>query len=339
MVNGDNVYTSVGGRVFAIDRISGNLKWRFPQLDPIAGSFRTAPILVGDVLVAVGDNKIVYGIDPASGETKWTSNTPGSPIGQPVVVDNRYFAVAQSNNSVALLNGADGQPVWTAPYKVEGGIVGSIGSYGSEVLIFNSQQELLSVNAGAPNKPTWKRTFQQLPPTAKPIVFGEAIYVYSGPYLVSLNAATGIPRWQVATGIQPVYSPAVSADGIAVVGADGKAMIYDLAREPLTKKPIELGSGPIASPIIVGSQTVTGTSIAGAPTTRTMPLFLVPTSNGALNLVNPTEGIKWSFIVRPLDLDGPGTSNSRPGGGGMGGPGGGGMGGPGGGGMGGPGGG
>ncbi|RYG47582.1 hypothetical protein EON79_06930, partial [bacterium] len=27
LVNGDNVYTSVGGRVFAIDRISGNLKW------------------------------------------------------------------------------------------------------------------------------------------------------------------------------------------------------------------------------------------------------------------------------------------------------------------------
>lgn len=330
LVVGDSVYTSIGGRVFAIDKATGNLKWRYPQLDPIAGTFRSAPVFVGGLIVAVGDNKVVYAIDPATGENKWTSNTTSAPLGQPVVVDDRYVAIGQSNNTIALLNAADGQPVWTAPYKVEGGLVGSIGAVGSNVLAFNSAQELVSINANT-QKPDWRRAFQQLPPTARPIVYGDTIYVYSGGFLVALNSASGLPKGQVLTNLQLAFNPAVGVDGIAAVSVDGKVMVYDTQRQPLMKAPLDLGSGPIAAPIIVGSFTETVTSPTGATSNRTVPLVLVPTSNGALNLVNPATGVKWSFIVRPLDTD---ASNGKPnsgGPGGFGGPGGpGGFGGPGG---------
>ncbi|CAN5520368.1 hypothetical protein BH11ARM2_BH11ARM2_23550 [soil metagenome] len=336
LVEGDTVYISVGGRVFAMDKSTGNLKWRYPQLDPIAGTFRTAPVLAGGILIAVGDNKIVYGIDPITGENKWTSNTPSFPLGQPVIVADKYVAIGQSNNSVALLSATDGQPVWTAPFKVDG-LVGSIGASGSNVLVFDSAQNLISVSASNPNKPDWKRAFQQLPPTARPVVSGGSIYVYSGPFLVALDAASGLPKWQVPTGFPPVFSPAVGADGIGVVSADGKLMAYDLSHQPLMKEPLDLGSGPVASPIVVGSYVQQMTSPTGATSSRTVPLFVVPTSNGALNLVNPATGVKWSFIVRPLDTEPPSsTSNNGRGPGGSGGPGGaGGPGGPGGGGFGG----
>ena len=56
LVSGETIYTAIGGRVFAIDRASGNLRWRYPQVEPIDGAFRTTPVLVNGVLVAASDN-------------------------------------------------------------------------------------------------------------------------------------------------------------------------------------------------------------------------------------------------------------------------------------------
>src|SRR5579871_2412665 len=63
LVHGDTIYVSRGGRIYAVDRSSGNKLWQFPAEDPIRGVFPTSPVLANGVMVAVGDNKIAYGVD------------------------------------------------------------------------------------------------------------------------------------------------------------------------------------------------------------------------------------------------------------------------------------
>jgi outer membrane protein assembly factor BamB len=301
VVAGDTMYTAVGGRVFSLEKATGNLKWRYPQLDPIPGSFRAAPVVAGGTVVAVGDNKIVYGINPASGETKWTLNTPGSPIGQPIAVEDKYVVFAQSNNTLVAVDAEKGDTLWTAPVTVPNGILGGLASFGNNVLVFNTLQELTSINV-ATQKQNWKQRFDRIAAGSSPVVVGDAIFVNSGAVLVSLNAATGTLKWQANTRLQLRYSPAVTPNGILVTSAEGLCRVFNLDRTEITKAPINLGSGPIANPTGAGG------------------FYVVLTANGAVNLIDPAQSKPtWSYVVRPLFDEAagqPGQPGGRPGAGG-----------------------
>jgi len=313
LVVGDTVYSAIGGRVFAVDKATGNLKWRYPQLDPIPGSFRSAPIFKDGLILAAGDNKIVYAIDAASGQPRWSFNSPAPVTGQPVLIGD-YFVYSQSDSKLTALDTSKGKAAWGAPLGVLDGIVGQIAVNGTDVLVFTTRGELRSINT-LTQKTTWRRPFDSVPPGSVPVVYGDSIFVNSGTYLVALSAANGTPRWQLGTKLQLSFSPAVSADGILVVSNDGSLMMYDSARKPLMKQPIALGSLPVVQPTAAGS------------------MFIVPTANGAINLVDPKKGtIDWSYVITPLadavaaNPNAAGNGN-MPGGGGVPGGGGGGLGG------------
>src|ERR1700685_1362853 len=40
LVDGDSIFISSGGRVYAVDRLTGNKMWQFPEQDPIPGLFK-----------------------------------------------------------------------------------------------------------------------------------------------------------------------------------------------------------------------------------------------------------------------------------------------------------
>lgn len=282
LVLGDTIYQSLGGRVFSLDKDTGNLRWRFPAVDPMEGTFRSAPILAAGTLVAACDNKVIVGVDPVTGDSKWTFATDAPVYGQPVVV-GKFVVAALSDNTLVALNPVDGTPVWTAPYKIYDGVQGSIGAFGDDVIICTANFKVISLNINT-RKFDWTRQFSQLPPAATPVVLGDRIYITSGPYLVALNASSGFPIWQVDTLMQLAFAPACSASGIMVVSNDGQAKLYSLNRTLITKKAIDLGSIPITRPTPVGTK------------------FIVPTSNGGVVLIDPASGKKiWNYVIHPID--------------------------------------
>lgn len=313
VVDADRVFYSLGSRVFSLDLTTGNLRWRFPSVDPIEGVFRSAPVLIDGTLVVAGDNKIVYGVDPNTGSLKWTFNTPGRVLGQPVAV-GKYFVLAQSDNKILAIDATTGQDFWSdAPLQIYDGITGTMGVNGNDILVFGGQT-LYSINL-ATKKTTWKLPFQQLAPTVAPLVAAGSIFVNSGSTLVALNPVSGRARWQKDPRIGDLaYAPAVNEGTVLVVSRDGFAAAYDLNGQPINTRPINLGSLPVARPTGVGSK------------------FVVPTSNGAVNLVDPryvpptpaggsktteadpryqtirpgakidapSEDLLWSFVIRPM---------------------------------------
>jgi outer membrane protein assembly factor BamB len=308
LVNGDNVYTAIGGRIFALDRTSGNLKWRYPQVEAVDGTFRSSPVLVNDVLVAAADNKILYAVNATTGAAKWTYNSPSPVLGQPVVVADKYIAYATSDNKLVALDAATGKPVWTQPYNIFDRIQGQISSYGTGIVYFSGLNELRSLDVVS-QKPNYLRPvrFGVLPPGAVPVLLGETFYVSSGPYLIAINAPNGTVKWQQNTGLQLAFAPAASAGGVLVVSQDGEALVVDT----LTGKPIPaMKRGPVK----LGSFAAVRPSVAGTK-------FVVPTTNGAVNLFDPTSGsLIWSYVIRPIGeiYDTPSTGGAgAPGGGGF----------------------
>lgn len=287
VVNG-RVYIALGGRIAAVDQETGNRRWQFPQLDPIEGSFRVAPVAAAGVIVAVGDNKIVYGVDPATGNNLWSLTLPTGTRGNPAVISGKFVALGLQDNSIQIIDASTGQFFLPVPYKVEAGIDGNLGSWNDDLLYFNNRRQLVSLNISS-LKPNWAVTFTQLPPGVRPVVYSDTIYVPSGPFVTGVSASGGRTLFNLNTGLALQYPPAVSAAGIFVVGATSAggigavAKAWSLDRAPLTTELVSLNSQPAVAPSALDG------------------LFIAPTTNGALNLFDPVAGrIIWSYVIRPL---------------------------------------
>ena len=311
LVSGDVVYVAVGTRMYALDRATGNQKWKYPLAEGIPGNFRSGPLLAEGTVVAAGDNRIVYGVDAATGERKWTSPFTVPIVGQPVLAGN-IVVVRLNDNTIMGIRADNGQPEWKAPsgeampYKVYDGIDGDLAVHGSTILFATQAGELQAISATT-RKVLWKAKFSTVTPGAVPVVYGDVAYMNSGSWLVAVNALSGGARWQQNIGEPLAFSPAVSADGVFVVTADGKGLLFDQTTgRPKLKQPISLGSVLAVRPSAVDRQ------------------FLAPLTSGALTLINPTNGeVTWSYLVRPLNKTASSSTTGGPGGGKTGGPGGG----------------
>ncbi|MFZ4508667.1 MAG: PQQ-binding-like beta-propeller repeat protein [Fimbriimonas sp.] len=283
LVDGNNIYYSLEGRVYCIDKSSGNLRWRYPAVDPIAGVFRSAPIISNGVLIATGDNKVIYGIDPNTGVGKWQSPLPDRVLGQPVSA-GKFVVQALSNNSFVAFNPADGTSAWETPFQAYDGIFGGISTFKDELLYFTNRYELVSLNV-ATRKANWKsRPVSQLPAGAIPVTFGEQIYVVSGPFVIGFNANSGLPKWQTPLNEQLAFAPVVTAASLLVVSREGKVILLDpINGKKLNNKPIDLKSIPLVRPTVAGDK------------------HIVLTSNGGVNLIDTTKGeLLWTYLIRPL---------------------------------------
>ncbi len=278
-----SIYIASGNRVMAIDKATGNFKWRFPQVEPIQGAFRARPVRVGNVIVAMADNSVVFGIDPVTGEEKWQYRTLVPTMGQHTAVAN-WVVFAMSDNSMMALNAENGQAVWDQPYKIFDGLNPNLAAFDTNVLYLTNTFKLVSLNV-ASRRETWRRpaTFGFVNPNSKPVVFGDSVYVNTATFVSALNAATGRARWQVNVGEPLEFSPGVSSIGVVAVSQSGKVYRISEPGRLIGRTPIDLGSLPATDPSCIGR------------------FFMVPTTNGTLNLIDAQSGeIVWSYLVRPL---------------------------------------
>ncbi len=296
LVLGNIVYVAVGSRIYALDKDTGNQKWKFPQVEPIDGSFRTEPIKVGSLLVAAADNKSVYALDPATGEKKWQYLALAPILGQPIALGDRQVGIAMSDNTLLVLNAETGVALWAGPQKIFDGIAGRISSFQNNILVMTQTNNLMSID-GTSGKTSWSKNFTDLNSDSRAVVYGDGIYINSNSFVVCLNAASGSYRWDRDAGDAIPFAPAVSPDGVAVATRDGKIVVFDTASgrrvthqetDPVTKRPstvdsVDLGSYPLTSPSAVGHE------------------FVFPTTSGTLTMFDPRTGrLLWNYTIKPL---------------------------------------
>lgn len=304
---GDTVYVAVGNRIFALDHKTGNQKWRFPLVEGIPGYFRSGPVLSGGTIIAAADNRYLYGVDAATGASKWQWVSPVPIVGQPVLAGTTVI-IQLNDNSIVGIRSDNGQPEWrdaegnATPYRVFAGLQGDLATHGTSLLYLTQGGELISMNVTT-RRQFWKAKFSSATPDAAPILYGDVAYLNSGTWLIAVNAITGGGRWQQNLGEPLAFSPAVSAEGVFAVTTDGKAYLFDTATgRPKWKSPLDLESVLAVRPSAIDK------------------MFVAPMTNGAINLIDPVSGkIAWSYLVRPLNKTA-GTGNAG-GGGGVGGPG------------------
>lgn len=304
------VFAAVGTRMYALDKESGNQRWKYPLIDPIEGYFKSKVILTDGLAIAAASNKTIYGVDAKTGETKWTYVAPVNIYREPVLV-SKFIVFGMTDNSLMAINVADGQPAWETPVRVFDGFMGKLAGYQNNVYYFTNNYQMVCFSVTT-KKEVWKQRFSVLSPDSEAVNLSDNLYVNSGTYIIGLNAVSGRKVYEANSNAQLAFAPAANGESTLGVDQDGKVFLFGSNGRRLVQKEIALGSQPATSPSVVGK------------------FYAVATRNGAMNLIDSKTGdIVWSYLVRPI-----GDSSAAPpagGPGGLGGPGGpGGLGGPGG---------
>ena len=306
------VYVATGNRMYALDKETGNQKWKFPLVDPIDGSFKSTVMLTEGMAIAAGNNKTIYGVDAKTGESRWSYVAP-TPIYREPVIASKFVVFAMTDNTLMAINVSDGQPAWNAPIKVHEGFMGRLAAYQSNVYYFNNNYEMVSLSATT-QKANWKQRFSVIGPDVEAVNLSDNLYVNSGSYMIGVNAVSGRKVYEGNANEQLAFAPAVNGDSVLSVDLDGKVYLFGSNGRPMVRKEINLGSQPATRPSVAGR------------------FYVVPTRNGAINLIDSKTGdVAWSYLVRPIGESsssssttgrGPGGPGGAEGPGGLGGPGG-----------------
>lgn len=118
-IDEDTAYLAYNTHVYAIDLVTGNERWRYPEEADPAITFYASPALTEDgQLIIGGYNNTLYSLNPKNGQVNWEfEGAEGRYVAGPLVTAEGIFAPTTDQNVYAV--DFDGQPLWEQPFPTQ----------------------------------------------------------------------------------------------------------------------------------------------------------------------------------------------------------------------------
>lgn len=257
LVIGDTVLVAVvEGTLYALDRATGRVRWRWRP----DGWLAAAPV-VSDGLVYVSpvvnqpDPAFVYALDVATGRLLWRTGLPETAGQRLAVHGDSLYAVIPNGGGLIALDRRDRAELWRQPLEGQPSSAPVVTNDAVYLVCARSRFNpaawedvpddggalpdpyahsavLVAVRAqdGAPH---WERAIGAegvVTHAGEPVAAGEAIYVgASDGALYAFDATSGAARWRTQTGGDLLSTPTVMGDTVCVGASDGYVYALDTA--------------------------------------------------------------------------------------------------------------
>jgi outer membrane protein assembly factor BamB len=219
-VAGGKVYVvslSPAGKLYALDRVTGQQLWNFPP-DAITGDHAWTSPAVANGIVYFGVNRpipVVFAVNAITGQEIWRHTGPvANIISSPALIDGRVY-VAFTDGSIRALDATNGQVIWDVIHA--GGAYSSPAVADGRLYIAIHNHGLLALNA-ATGATLWLAPMPG-PQWSSPAVDNGRVFVGSRDdhKLYAFDAVTGATLWTATTSDWVQTSPAV-ANGVVYIG-------------------------------------------------------------------------------------------------------------------------
>jgi eukaryotic-like serine/threonine-protein kinase len=280
VVVGDTVYIGSAGTlqfdsdeadgVYALNLETGTRRWFFKASFDVNGVAANE-----DLVVATGDEGLVWGIEPTEGLALWTANLGESVFTNPLLVD-QLAIVGDQSGTISAFDTTTGQRQWKA--TVAGAVRGGVAYDGRRIYAVGEQREVVALDLQG--KVIWRETIpgrtgegDQMRVFAAPVVAGDVVVislvrdeVYGEPGLVALDRETGDIAWWAtdAAGIKTEWgavrsSPAVVGDLLVYGEGYSNNLVALSVADGKTQWAVE--TGPLcyphwSSPAVVSGQVI-----------------------------------------------------------------------------------
>ena len=278
-----SVFFASGNRVFAVDALTGALRWRYPQDQPLNTTIHTAPAVWNNtVYVAAGDGK-VYSLDARTGRPGWIFNA-GSSIGSsPVIQDGiLYFGSAEGRVWAVDAKTGNISPSWKGGARTLDEVA-TAPAVGNGMVYALSGDSVLSAIQTATGNTRWTYRLQGQVIGLSPVLAGDTLILGNGGNVTALMARNGVFRWQRSFTGDVAVTPAVTDRGIVLITNDNQVRLLEPRNgRDRWKAPVNLEYDVIAPPTVAGNTIIVGTTLGGV---------------NAIDL--DTGQVKWTYTIRP----------------------------------------
>jgi outer membrane protein assembly factor BamB len=287
--------------VYAIDLGAGTRRWFF------RGSFDVNGVAANeDIVVATGDEGLVWGIDADEGLALWTANLGVAVFTNPLLLED-VVVVGDASGTVSAFDLETGQRQWRT--TVTGAIRGGAAYDGEQLYVVGEGREVAALDPAG--RVLWRQTIEprsgeggDLKVFAAPVVAGDLVVislvreeVFSEPGLVALDRQTGEVAWWAtdAAGIKSEWGSVRSSPAVV-----GNLLVYG---EGYSNSLVAVGvddgetrwaadTGPLCYPHWSSPAVVSGQ-------------VYLPRFDGALYAVDlGTQTLAWSLYLGQKDRDG-----------------------------------
>lgn len=286
-VNKEIVYVAYNTSIMAIRLNDGNLIWQYPS-DPNNKQTFFAQPAADDNLIVVGDyNKNLYGLDPQTGNEKWSFPDSSNRYVAGALLDGDYVFAPSTDNTLYALNSQGvmqwkftmGHAIWAKPVsdkemvyvasldhhlyafnKIDGREVWNIDLGGAlvnspllstdgNIYIGSLANELVAIQASS-GKILWRfstNTGIWSTPTQK----DDSLYFSdSNGIIYAVNTKEGNPLWQLETNSVITSSGAAYSDGLFFTSEGGDLLAIGFEGNKLWSHTI--GGKLYTTPVVSG---------------------------------------------------------------------------------------
>ncbi|MDQ4099518.1 MAG: PQQ-binding-like beta-propeller repeat protein [Chloroflexota bacterium] len=218
---------SVNNALYAVDRITGDERWRYPSA-PSEVIVGTPAVADGIVLVPVRnleDKTYLASLEAETGEERWRVPLAPELVGasSPAIVDGIAY-VGTSDRHVTALAVADGGVRWRV--SVGARVEADLAVAGGVVYVATDEPSVVALNA-TDGSERWRVGFEDDEILLTPVVADELVFVIAYPHptvipegrLHALEVGSGAERWRSNGDYGLSFEPAVTA-GVVYVTAE-----------------------------------------------------------------------------------------------------------------------
>ncbi len=255
-------FTTYDGAVWAVKRSDGTCQWRVELGD----SYLASPLLGPAGLYVASTDGYVYILDPANGAQKNEFNS-GEVWTTPLLTGDALY-VATMGGKLWKLDPATLDPVWSAPFTVDAGLLTPPTLVGDNTIIVGGIGGNLYAVDTATGTQKWTASGANWF-WGQPATFGSTVFVTNlAGEVKALDASDGHSVWAADFITEhPIRTGAVMAskDTLVVVDNDGFVYRIDPVAGTSIGQPVLLNESVLATPLVVVNNPVTTTTPTGSP--------------------------------------------------------------------------
>jgi len=175
------VFGSDGGGIYAVERLSGKLRWKYQA----AASIFATPVLSNGVCIVGAIDGVLYALDTRTGELRWKWET-GTRIFAPAAATQNQIFIGTADGKVTALNLESGKKLWSFSCR---SVVSCAPLVAGDILYVGSQDRNLYALRVATGEKIWQ---YEAPGRIKvsPVIWGDAMLLtYEDRYITALKTA------------------------------------------------------------------------------------------------------------------------------------------------------
>jgi outer membrane protein assembly factor BamB len=262
VVGGTVFFGSGDGNVYALNTVSGELKWKFPTADVVHAS----PAVTGGMVFIGSWDSYFYALDSVTGKEKWRFKTGDDPdthnqVGiqsSAAVADGLVYFGCRDSNLYAL-DERSGEKKWVANNKGSW-VISSPAVKAGKVYFSTSDSGYLHAVDAKTGTSLFSVSTNKWPMFSSPSIAGETLYIgtHAGK-VMALDLKTQTIAWEFQTELSKQKGPTyTSADGTPNYEA---AFFGDFYDDLVTGNDRMWSVGPtLSSPVVDGAVIYVGSS-------------------------------------------------------------------------------